>query len=702
MIPRVKHVLEQVGIAVDEVNNLACLIVAPPQGTIDPSEISRADNVQLALLAAIVAAADTRQWGKALQRLLAFLHTVEADLSDYDSGRFWHLQGFAVWRGLEEGSSSATRALIAMRALNRSVALLQGIDAPGAQAYLARVFDTYGQMLQHQGLLYEARREFEQALEKRQAMGDTVGEAWTLGNLGRLCLDLGDYAAAEGYLIRDLEMVQQLSPEQRRLCAQLLSHLGVCAAGQGDVQRAQDYFLRSTSLVQTDHDAYGLAFADLGMGQVALQRGHLVYAEQLAERAWAHMASLGEPSEDQEGIRGLISQLRAEIHLARTDARRSIDAFETAQACFLRTPRVSVMEMARLLYGYAKAHHAAGEDQQAAHLLREALRYLDASSDEHLHQQIEAMLRTHFQESWLLHSTGRFIGQQYMDFLLTHAGHREFRGSRQDVVTLFCDLRDFTTLSEQFAAEPEAFVTILNDYLRHMTRCVEHFGGLVSQFSGDGVMAIFSLPAPRPADDAERAVLCALMMQEELKRFYRTLSHGMPQLTVGVGLHAGPVIAGLYGSPQKRTYTVNGDAVNTAARLESLTKHLGASMLISNEVSGRLPTPHRFLLRPLGSYRLKGKTAAVKVFDVMGEDDSSRFAKAVKTEIAYVREALEHFSRCQFGEAHTAFTAMAATAQQAGNASRAQGYQFLANTAESYRKAPPSAAWDGTIIMEEK
>jgi hypothetical protein len=93
---------------------------------------------------------------------------------------------------------------------------------------------------------------------------------------------------------------------------------------------------------------------------------------------------------------------------------------------------------------------------------------------------------------------------------------------------------------------------------------------------------------------------------------------------------------------------------------------------------------------------------AINVFDVMGEDDGSRFARAAKTEIVYVREALEHFSHCQFGEAHAAFTALATTAKQAGNAFRAQGYQFLANTAESYRKAPPSAAWDGTIIMEEK
>jgi adenylate cyclase len=179
---------------------------------------------------------------------------------------------------------------------------------------------------------------------------------------------------------------------------------------------------------------------------------------------------------------------------------------------------------------------ANGADQQAAHLLRQALQSLDAATVEPLRQEIEGMLRTRFQESWFLHSASRFIGQQYMDFLLDHAGQSKFRGERQDVVILFCDLGGFTTLTEQFAAEPEKFVTILNDYLRHMTRCIEYFGGIVSQFTGDGVMAVFSLPAPRPVDDAKRAVLAALMIQEELQCISCTLPADIPRLAMGVGL----------------------------------------------------------------------------------------------------------------------------------------------------------------------
>jgi tetratricopeptide (TPR) repeat protein len=350
MMTRVKRVLAQADVTADDIDDLARLTVEPSQGTIDAAELSRVEDVQLALLAAIVAATNIRQFGQALQALIAFVEAAQVALSDYDSGRFWHLKGVAAWRLGEQPDEAF---YLTTHALNRSVAMLKGITAPHAQAYLARVFDTFGQVLQHQGLLREARLEFERSLHLRDAVADVVGAAWTRGNLGRLCIELGDFAAAAGYLARDLAVVEQLSPERTQLRAQLLSHLGTCAVEQGEVQRARDYFMRSADLAQADGDAPGLAFAALGLGRVAFQGHDLVEAERQAEAAWAYLAPSALSLDDQEGIRegirGLVHQLKAEIRLARGSARQAVEAFQAAQACFLRTPRDSVVEMARLL-----------------------------------------------------------------------------------------------------------------------------------------------------------------------------------------------------------------------------------------------------------------------------------------------------------------------------------------------------------------
>ena len=183
----------------------------------------------------------------------------------------------------------------------------------------------------------------------------------------------------------------------------------------------------------------------------------------------------------------------------------------------------------------------------------QALQHLDATEAEQLRAQIEAKVRQRFPESWLLHTTGRFLGQEHIAFLLEHAGRSGFRGDTQDVVILFSDIRDFTHISEGFRADPGALITFLNDFLGHMTLCVERCHGMVDKFIGDAVMAVFSLPVPHPDTDAERAVLAALMMRDELERFNRKLPPGTPHIATGIGLHTGPVVAGLIGSPQKRS-----------------------------------------------------------------------------------------------------------------------------------------------------
>jgi hypothetical protein len=182
MLERIKQVLDNAGVTPEDAAALAPLVATPPAGTFDAAELGAAHEGQVALLAAIVAAGRSQQLDTALQRLLGCVDAAQASLSDYDRWRFWHLKGVAAWR-LDDALYSATRAL------NRGIALLQGLETLSAQAYLGRIFDTFGQILQHQGLLHDARLEFERALVCKGAGKDCYGTALTLGNLGRLNLD---------------------------------------------------------------------------------------------------------------------------------------------------------------------------------------------------------------------------------------------------------------------------------------------------------------------------------------------------------------------------------------------------------------------------------------------------------------------------------------------------------------------------------
>ena len=288
------------------------------------------------------------------------------------------------------------------------------------------------------------------------------------------------------------------------------------------------------------------------------------------------------------------------------------------------------------------------------------------------------------------------MGQDQIEFLLREAGRGGFRGANKEVAILFSDIRGFTSISEQFS--PADLVVFLNDYLGHMTRCVQQYGGMVDKFIGDAVMAIFSMPDPRP-DDAERALMSALLMSSELERFNRAMPEGTPRLAAGIGVHFGLVVAGLIGSPQKRSYTVIGDAVNTGARLEGMTKMLGASILVSGELLDRLPDPDRFIVRPLGRYLPKGRAQPVAVFDLMGEDDGSAWQSELKAEIAEIRAAFAFFEKRDFARAVAGFEALAV---RTVHTKRADGYQFLIAEIQALVDAPPPPSWDGSIVLTEK
>lgn len=192
-------------------------------------------------------------------------------------------------------------------------------------------------------------------------------------------------------------------------------------------------------------------------------------------------------------------------------------------------------------------------------------------------------------------------------------------GEEREVTVLFCDLRGFTTLGEHLP--PPELVRRLNRYLDRMSAVIEAEGGIIDKFIGDEIMALFGAPVAT-ADDADRALRAARGMRLALATLNAEFTaESCPPLAFGIGLNTGRVVAGNIGSSRRLNYSVIGDAVNLAARLQTLTRdpQLAADILCSEATRQAAATPG--LLRDAGECTVKGRAAPVRVWAV--EPDAS-------------------------------------------------------------------------------
>ncbi len=206
---------------------------------------------------------------------------------------------------------------------------------------------------------------------------------------------------------------------------------------------------------------------------------------------------------------------------------------------------------------------------------------------------------------------GKYMTEQVVEHLM--AGRVQLGGVTLPVTILFTDIRSFTSISETMSAHD--LVKLLNEYFTEMVGIVMEEGGVVDKYIGDAIMAVFGAPVPK-LDDAERAVRAAVRMRQALIPLNeRLVARGIAPIRTGIGLHTGEVVAGNIGSEARMEYTVIGDAVNLASRLETATKELGVDVLISEDTAGYLSD--RFELRYVNEITVKGRKQPVKVFEVM-------------------------------------------------------------------------------------
>jgi class 3 adenylate cyclase len=206
---------------------------------------------------------------------------------------------------------------------------------------------------------------------------------------------------------------------------------------------------------------------------------------------------------------------------------------------------------------------------------------------------------------------GRYVTREIRDEIL--AGKVSLDGQAREVTILFADLRDFTTWVE--AHDPREVVRDLNTYFTSMEAAIREHHGLVLQYIGDEIEAVFGAPVPHPEHPAQ-AVRAALEMRRRLAAWNaERVSTGRSLLRHGIGIHTGRVLAGNIGSPDRLSYALVGDPVNVASRIQGLNKDFGSDILVSAATARWLETPPP--LEPLPAVMVKGRASAVEVYRVL-------------------------------------------------------------------------------------
>ncbi len=221
------------------------------------------------------------------------------------------------------------------------------------------------------------------------------------------------------------------------------------------------------------------------------------------------------------------------------------------------------------------------------------------------------------QEQRLMSTLCRYVTRQIAEQVLKDRDKLKLGGNRSTVAVLFSDIRNFTTFSERATAEE--VVAMLNEYFSSMIDPIFRYEGTLDKFIGDALMAVFGAPVGRE-DDAERAVRAALEMRRALKEFNENRkARRLPPLDNGIGITKGEAVSGNIGSEQRMDYTVIGDTVNVAARLEGLTKNYAYKILVNEEVYEDVKD--KITCVDLGFAQVKGKEGGVHIYGIPDPSD---------------------------------------------------------------------------------
>ncbi|MEK7216999.1 MAG: GAF domain-containing protein [Chloroflexota bacterium] len=283
----------------------------------------------------------------------------------------------------------------------------------------------------------------------------------------------------------------------------------------------------------------------------------------------------------------------------------------------------------------------------------------------------------------------RYIDPGLADQLM--AGGIDLLGGQETLATiLFSDIRGFTTLTEALGAH--GTVALLNEYFTLMVNCITAQGGMLDKYIGDAIMAAFGVPVEHD-DDADRALRSAINMLTSLDGWNKERAvKGQLPVNMGVGLNTDMIVSGNIGSPERMNYTLIGDGVNLASRLESACKQYSSKLLISEYTFRKLKGTYR--TRDIDEVIVKGKTEPVRVYEVLDYHSDATFPNLMEV-VGHFREGRKHFGAGDWDRAmHSFREALAAHPHDKLSDIYIERCEFM--------KANPPDHWDGVWKMDSK
>ena len=286
-----------------------------------------------------------------------------------------------------------------------------------------------------------------------------------------------------------------------------------------------------------------------------------------------------------------------------------------------------------------------------------------------------------------------YISAAVVNELVTNPDKAKLGGDRRELSIFFSDIAGFTSISEVFSNRPEGLVELLNEYLDEMTSIVLKHEGTLDKYEGDAIMAFWGAPIPQK-DHALRTCLAALEMQKRLAVLRpKWKKEGKPPLEVRCGVNTGVVIVGNMGGKDRFDYTVIGDSVNLASRLEGANKQYGSNIMISDMTYQQVK--EKVVVRELDLIQVKGKTEPVKVWELLGPTGMP-MTDQQKQSLELYEEGLKLYRDRKWEEAIAYFT-------------QAKELDPVCNVAEIYTQRaslyqlnPPPPEWNGVFVMTTK